>query len=219
MAPAFVTGVALPRSGLSSGVSTVSQAPARAPCVAAPGRSEIVASKNAQLKAAKKANRRRPKKHRPSDINRAAPSVDPTPLLADGLPPAYSILEPDAPDDTVLVTADDIAAFNKAAEEEAAAAFAEADAKAAAAKVQSKADKLKAKEAKRKAHQDHKAAREAAIAAFAEAAAAAEAAEVAEAAAGEEAEEGEADAGAGDAQVEAEGAEAGDAQVEAEDAA
>jgi len=54
--------------------------------------------KRPQLKAAKKANRKRPKKHRPSDINRTPPTFDPEPHLYEGRPPAYTVLKEGSPD-------------------------------------------------------------------------------------------------------------------------
>lgn len=177
MGLAFVTGAVLPRSGLACGVASVSSAPARPAYVAAPGRSVIVASKNAQLKAAKLTNRRRPKKHRPSDINRAAPSVDPCPLLAEGLPPVYSIMEEGEDGGTVLVTEADVIEFNTQVEDAQRALDDDRAVAAATAKVQSKADKIKAKEMKKARHVAHKDAREASIKAFADAQVAAEAAE------------------------------------------
>lgn len=179
MQPAFVTGAVLPRTGLSSGVSAVSSAPARPVYTTAPGRSEIVASKNAQLKAAKKSNRRRPKKHCPSDINRAAPSFDPTPLLADGLPPVFTLMEEADFVGTAVATEDDVLAFNTGIEDAAAAEAAAAEVARVAARTQSKADKAKAMVVKQASHVAHKEKREASIKAFAEASAAAEAAEAA----------------------------------------
>jgi hypothetical protein len=180
MAPAFVTGVALPRFGLSFGATAVvSAAPAQAPTVA-PGRSQIISmSKNARLKAAKKSNRRRPKKHCPSDINRAAPTYDPVPLMAAGLPPVYTVVPESAFNDQVLISAADVEKYNASIEEAESAERSEAEKKRVAARAQSKVDRAMAVKAKQAAHVAHKEAREAAIKAFADASVAAEAAEAA----------------------------------------
>ncbi|KAI0559600.1 hypothetical protein FGB62_142g033 [Gracilaria domingensis] len=94
MTMAFVTPSVLPRSGLSHASASVEARPATPVCVPwAP--LDIRAAKHVQFKGAKKADRRRPKKHRPSDINRKPPSFDPEPLRAEGLPPVYTILKGD----------------------------------------------------------------------------------------------------------------------------
>lgn len=88
---AFVQTAALPRTGLAHGSTAICTRPARTtPIVYAPA--EIQAAKHAQFKAAKKANRYRPKKHRPSDINRKPPPFNPEPLRAEGLPPVMTIM-------------------------------------------------------------------------------------------------------------------------------
>ena len=70
----FISSAVLPRSGLSYGSDSLCgrERVWKLPVVS-PGRIDIQAAKHAQLKGAKKANRRRPKKHRPSDINRKPP--------------------------------------------------------------------------------------------------------------------------------------------------
>lgn len=84
---AFVQSAALTRTlGASASVvgSPVVCTKRAAPAVAAPVSTTIEAAKHAQFKAAKKANRCRPKKHRPSDINRKPPSYNVEPLRAEG---------------------------------------------------------------------------------------------------------------------------------------
>ncbi|CAN8070493.1 unnamed protein product [Agarophyton chilense] len=91
---AFVQPALLPRIGLSHSSTRLSTRPAAPICVpCAP--LEIRAAKHAQFKGAKKADRLRPKKRRPSDKNRKPPSFDPEPLRAEGLPPVYKIIKPD----------------------------------------------------------------------------------------------------------------------------
>ena len=53
----------------------------------------VMMVKRPQLKAAKKANRCRPKKKYPSDIFRKPPSFDVEPHLYDGRPEEYTVLE------------------------------------------------------------------------------------------------------------------------------
>lgn len=80
---AFVQSFALPRTGLSRGSTSVCSKPASTtPVVVSP--LEIRAAKHVQFKAAKKADRCRPKKRRPSDINRKPPPFNPEPMLAEG---------------------------------------------------------------------------------------------------------------------------------------
>lgn len=80
---AFVTAAALPRSGLSHASTAVCARPAAvAPVLVAPF--EIQAAKHCQFKATKKANRYRPRKHRPSDRNRKPPPYNTEPLRAEG---------------------------------------------------------------------------------------------------------------------------------------
>lgn len=177
MAPAFVTGAVLPRSGLSFESTAVSSAPTR-PATSAPGRSQIISmSKNAQLKAAKKSNRRRPKKHCPSDINRAPPTYDPTPLMAEGLPAAYTIVPESAFTGKVMISVADIEKYNATVTEAEEAASTDAENKRVTARTQSKTDRAAAVKVKQAAHVAHKEAREAAIKAFADATAADEAAQ------------------------------------------
>lgn len=177
MAPAFVTGAVLPRSGLAFDVAAVSSAPSRTPA-AAPGRSHIISmSKNAQLKAAKKSNRRRPKKHCPSDINRAPPTYDPTPLMADGLPAAITVVPESEFGGAVLISAADVEKYNASVAEAEEAERSEAEKKRLAAREQSKADRAAAVKVKAAAHAAHKEAREASIKAFAEKQAASDEAE------------------------------------------
>ena len=78
---AFIQSFSLPFTGISYGNTAVCTKPATVPCVRS-NVLEIQCAKHAQLKGAKKANRRRPKKHRPSDINRKPPPYDPNPLGA-----------------------------------------------------------------------------------------------------------------------------------------
>lgn len=184
MAPAFVTGAALPRSGLAFDVAAVTSAPTRTPA-AAPGRSQIISmSKNAQLKAAKKSNRRRPKKHCPSDINRAPPSFDPTPLMAEGLPAAITVVPESELGGDVLISAADVEKYNASVAEAEEAERSEAEKKRLASREQRKADRAAAVKVKMAAHVAHKEAREAAIKAFADKAGASD---EADAEAGEEA--------------------------------
>ena len=56
-------------------------------------RTVVGMSAHAQLKGAKKANRRRPKKSRPSDINRKPPPYDVEPQFVEGREPEWSLLE------------------------------------------------------------------------------------------------------------------------------
>lgn len=171
MAPAFVTGAALPRSGLAFDVTAVTSAPTRT-VTAAPGRSQIISmSKNAQLKAAKKSNRRRPKKHCPSDINRAPPTYDPTPLMAEGLPAAFTIVPESEFSGDVLISAADVEKYNASVAEAEEAERSEVEKNRVAAKAQSKVDRAKAVKVKMAAHVAHKEAREASIKAFADKAA------------------------------------------------
>lgn len=88
---AFVTSNLLPRTGLSHAATAVcaKSATTNIKVLAPP---EIQAAKHVQFKAAKKKNRLRPKKHRPSDINRKPPPYNVEPLLAEGLPEAYTII-------------------------------------------------------------------------------------------------------------------------------
>lgn len=84
---AFVQSAALTRTlGASASVvgSPVVCTKRAAPAVAAPVSTTIEAAKHAQFKAAKKANRCRPKKHRLSDINRKPPAYNVEPLRAEG---------------------------------------------------------------------------------------------------------------------------------------
>lgn len=89
---AFITSAALPRSSLAHGVTPVCHPrPAaskarRTPATATPPAAPftIEAAKHAQFKATKKAERKRPRKHRPSDINRRAPSFNTEPLRTEG---------------------------------------------------------------------------------------------------------------------------------------
>lgn len=84
---AFVQSAALTRTlGASASVcgSPVVCTKRVAPAVAAPVSTTIEAAKHAQFKAAKKSNRCRPKKHRPSDINRKPPTYNVEPLRAEG---------------------------------------------------------------------------------------------------------------------------------------
>lgn len=84
---AFVQSAALTRTlGASASVwgSPVVCTKRVAPAVAAPVSTTIEAAKHAQFKAAKKANRCRPKKHRLSDINRKPPSYNVEPLRVEG---------------------------------------------------------------------------------------------------------------------------------------
>lgn len=169
MTPAFVTGAALPRTGLSAAYAAVSSEPARVAHYVVYAPLEIYAAKHVRLKAAKKANRRRPKKHRPSDINRAEPSCDPEPLRAAGLPETYSVLSPTevaeletlkSTDDFIIITADEMKKYEaeiaekKQAEEEAAAAELEER------RVKRKAQRIKAKAARSEAHAAWKAERD-----------------------------------------------------------
>lgn len=80
---AFVNAAVLPRTGLSYASTSVSVRPATAaPTVHSP--LDIRAAKHVQFKGTKKAYRTRPKKHRPSDINRKPPPFNPEPLRAEG---------------------------------------------------------------------------------------------------------------------------------------
>lgn len=84
---AFVQSAALTRTlGASASVcgAPVVCTKRVAPAVAAPVSTTIEAAKHAQFKAAKKANRCRPKKHRLSDINRKPPTYNVEPLRAEG---------------------------------------------------------------------------------------------------------------------------------------
>jgi len=81
---AFVQCAALTRTLGATVGSPVVTTKRAAPAVAAPVNITIEAAKHAQFKAAKKANRYRPKKHRLSDINRKAPSYNVEPLRAEG---------------------------------------------------------------------------------------------------------------------------------------
>ncbi|PXF41204.1 hypothetical protein BWQ96_09059 [Gracilariopsis chorda] len=89
---AFVNAAVLPRTGLSYASTSVSVRPATAaPTVHSP--LDIRAAKHVQFKGTKKAYRTRPKKHRPSDINRKPPPFNPEPLRAEGLPPVMEIVK------------------------------------------------------------------------------------------------------------------------------
>lgn len=80
---AFVKSCILPRTGLSHSTTAVCAKPAKVQwVVVAP--LDIQAAKHAQLKGAKKANRRRPRKHRPSDIHRKPPPYAVDPLRVEG---------------------------------------------------------------------------------------------------------------------------------------
>lgn len=168
MGPAFITGAILPRSGLCAGATSVCTEPARyVQTTYAP--MEILASKHARLKAAKLKNRRRPKKHRPSDINRKPPPFNVDPLHMDGLPEIYTILseEESVELDTktsVILTADRVKAIEDAAAEVAAAEAREAEEKRLSRKAQSAKDKIKAKEVRREKWIAFKAEREERIA-------------------------------------------------------
>ena len=80
---AFVVPAVLPRSSFvpeSSALCARTIRRAKLPQVHKDEQITIEAAKRAQLKGAKKANRRRPKKHRPSDIHRKPPSYNVEPL-------------------------------------------------------------------------------------------------------------------------------------------
>lgn len=84
---AFVQSAALTRTlGASTSVcgTPVVCTKRVASVAAAPVNTTIEAAKHAQFKAAKKANRRRPKKHSPADINRKPPAYNVEPLRAEG---------------------------------------------------------------------------------------------------------------------------------------
>lgn len=150
MTLAFITGAALPRSGLSAGTTSICTRPSRhTGTTYAPV--EIEASKHARLKAAKLKERRRPRKHRPSDINRKPPPYNVEPLRAEGLPSEYTVLtEDEAKNDdaafSTILTAEDVKAIEDAAAEKAAAEAREEEEKRLARKAQSVKDKAKAKE-------------------------------------------------------------------------
>jgi hypothetical protein len=181
MMAAFVTGAVLPRSGLAAGTTAVCAEPARFAPSTTYAPLEIYAAKHAQLKAAKKANRLRPKKHRPSDINRKPISHHPEPHLKDGPSPFYAVLDADAmaaleaelaaAENSTIITADDVKALESEKAEKEAKEAAELAEKRRIAKEQSKVDKAKAVKAKAAAHQARKAAREEAVAAMRAAAA------------------------------------------------
>lgn len=80
---AFVITTHLPRTGLTYGSNAVCAKPSSTHrVITAP--IEIQAAKHVQWKAAKKKNKCRPKKHRPSDRNRAPPSFNPEPMRMEG---------------------------------------------------------------------------------------------------------------------------------------
>lgn len=89
---AFITSTALPRSSFAHGVTPVcrphptTDKALRTTRTVTPGVAPftIEAAKHAQFKAAKKAERFRPRKHRPSDINRRAPSFNTEPMRTEG---------------------------------------------------------------------------------------------------------------------------------------
>jgi hypothetical protein len=167
MAPAFVTGAVLPRSGLCAGTTAVSTEPARfevASTTYAP--LEIYAAKHAQLKAAKKSNRLRPRKHRPSDIHRAPISHHPEPHLVDGPSPFYAVLDEEevtalearlaAAEPGTVLTVDHVKALESEIAEKEAKEAAETAEKRRVARVQSKADSATSRQKKMAAHQARK---------------------------------------------------------------
>ncbi|CDF35147.1 unnamed protein product [Chondrus crispus] len=102
---AFVHAVSLPRTGLAHSSTAVCSKPAvLKPVTAAP--LEIRAAKHVQFKAAKKAERYRPRKHRPSDINRKPPPFDPNPLGAEGMPDPYNVIPQAASGETTTAVAE-----------------------------------------------------------------------------------------------------------------
>lgn len=79
---AFIQSVTLPKIGCayaSTGLSTRQTAR-----TTSSQRLVIKAAKHAQLKVTKEHERRRPRKHRPSDINRKPPPYNPEPERAEG---------------------------------------------------------------------------------------------------------------------------------------
>jgi hypothetical protein len=175
MTPAFVTGALLPRSGLVAGTLAVSAEPARfATGTTTYAPLEIYASKHAQLKAAKKSNRNRPKKHRPSDINRTPITHHPEPHLVNGPSPFYTVLDIDAvavmeariaaADPDTVITVDHVKALESEIAEKEAKEAAEIAEKRRIARAQSKIDKAAARQVKIAAHKARKPAWDEAIA-------------------------------------------------------